>query len=292
MAILDKFDRVSLGANWESPAFPAGVGDFAYVMSAGSDSIEVPPAAISTDYTSGIYIGQEFTYNKQFAEIELITSHDFSDQAGYLADYAPPVVILNLSKRATGKRACALFTFYANLYYYYNTTYPYDQDGPLYFHIAFLSDPTGQNFKLFRFIQWEGLFNTTVVPAGTRLRLERIGNTFYALLWSPDTESWHCLGSVYDDTLVNDPTYPGYRMYTTQTVEDTKSTNFRAGSSGDDFIIQGPSYKPGHQDTFGNRNKLESRLWYRGANDITYRLGDNDLADVGTFDNKNRNRFS
>ena len=65
--------------------------------------------------------------------------------------------------------------------------------------------------------------------------------------------------------------------------------------SGDFLLRQGPrtaSRKPGVQDTDGDRNKRESRFSYVGANDVSYRLGDGDVPNTNTADNKNRNRYS
>jgi hypothetical protein len=50
--------------------------------------------------------------------------------------------------------------------------------------------------------------------------------------------------------------------------------------------------KPGFDDSPGLRNRRNSRLAGKGANDASFRLGKADIASVGTADNKNRNRFS
>jgi len=50
--------------------------------------------------------------------------------------------------------------------------------------------------------------------------------------------------------------------------------------------------KPGVDDTPGLRNRRVSRVGGPGSNDASFRLGEADVPSEGTFDNKNRNRFS
>jgi hypothetical protein len=50
--------------------------------------------------------------------------------------------------------------------------------------------------------------------------------------------------------------------------------------------------KPGYLDETGVRNRRENRFSGPSKNDTSYRLGENDTANINTADNKNRNRYS
>ena len=57
-------------------------------------------------------------------------------------------------------------------------------------------------------------------------------------------------------------------------------------------VLYVPGQRPGIENSSGNRNRRVSRFDSNAGNDVAYRLGVGNSADVATSDNKHRNRFS
>ena len=287
MAILDAFDRASLGANWVEPTKLINP-DGPLTMIAGLDGVEMTPAQVNSGYSVGIYIGQEFDFDKQYAEVEYFDEVVFPSYTGFKANYGSIDIALNVPLAAVGSKRFVEFGFWPNMYTsgaYYRT---------IYWQIKSFGDSGvgSQNWEAYGYVVPETFFTSDRIPVGTKTRLERIGNTYYAFLYSPDTGRWYLLGSATPATVaLYTDGYPGIRLYSQQLASDARATNFRAGTNGDDFLIRGPTHKPGVKDKSNNRNMRESRFGLR-ENDTAYRLGKFDLPATATFDNKNRNRFS
>jgi len=280
MAVFDGFDRGTLGANWESPAFPASRGDGPLAMISGLDGVEMTPVDVNNDYCSGIYIDQSFDYNRQYSEIEIIEEITLANYTSWYADYASYDCLLCAPLAAGGDLRGAIFRFTPHLSY---TSYE-----PIYLQMTIWDDAGVAVQQIWSYLPIANFFTADRVPVGTRLRFERKGNTFTGYLYSPDTLLWYEVMSLEDATLPDG--YPGLRIYATDSADDARASNFRAGTTGDPFIDLAAKV-PGQIDAPGQRNKRQSR-YISGQNDVSYRLGIENGPAVGTYDNKNRNRFS
>lgn len=226
MSVLDKFDRAALGSNWESPHGQAADGNGPLIMIDGKDGVEMRPVDVNDENCTGIYIGQEFTYNLQYAEVEYLEEVVFPDYDTYLEDYANLGVLLNAPAAVDGARREILFRLWPNKYY---TAY-----GEIYWSIRFKDDAGDFTHGDYAYWDFEDLFDAPRIPVGTKLRLERIGDTVYAYVYSPDRNFWFLLGT--GDASAYTDGYPGMLLYSVTDADDAQATNFRAGSDGDTFL--------------------------------------------------------
>jgi len=232
MAILDKFDRVLLGSNWESPSHPPSVDNGPLIMIAGKDGVEMNPIDVSDERCTGIYIA-EGEFQDQYAEVEIIDPINFAVYSTYYTDYAAIGVLLNTQLAATGSEQQCRFRLIPNLGYT-----SYDE---VYFD-CFVRDVAGVSTFVFGgYHDYTIYFDNPVIPIGTRVRLEKIGDVYTGFLYSPDRGRWFELGSGVNAQLTGG--YPGINIYSTDSADDAQVSNFRAGGRNGDIFLSSASYK-------------------------------------------------
>lgn len=230
-AIVDRFDRASLGANWESPAVDAAAG--ALTMLTGEDGVQMEAAKVGVRESSGIYIGEEFNPQYQYAELEILVNYDLEqDPSVYVYPEAVYYLTLNCPTiaQAAGDDRRAVMFLESNLYY--------PSYGEMHVYMYVKDDANNQYATLNQYLQVEDYFGSDRIPPGAKLRMERILNAYHGYIFSPDRNRWYHIGTIEDDAIeaTNYDGYPGAWLYAPTSEETAKFTNFKAGDDLADFL--------------------------------------------------------
>ena len=240
--IHDDFARVSLGSDWESPSRHTAYGDEPLGIPAlGS----VGRGSPRTDafIGSGIYTGNgEFSQMEQWVELEWNKDQRTGDQTNYTAydeDFQYPYVGLHYRPQSENNYQGGRFSvgswFYAS---YPSYTEMYSelrtrQSGGTYVQ-------TGLDYV---FVDPEVLLDEinqatgeSVIPQGSKIRLEYVGGTYYGYFYSVAAKKWFLTSQVTPSVA---PATPGYPLLAVNGRKDTpdpapeRFTNFAAGERGD-----------------------------------------------------------
>lgn len=252
MAIVDAFDRASLGANWTTPGVPGNPASWdGTVEIIGAQGAVQPSAAAVTagDTCIALYTGAGELSDNQYAEVELVGDFDFNP--GYTSvpydDYGEIGVLLNAPDPAGVLSTTNIMALRMRAvdYAYYSAYYV---DRHLYIDlVSYAGGVSGANRTFINsqsYFNYLDFFTDTRIPAGTKIALQRREKTYTALLYSPDTGEWYKLFEHYS-TLGASGGYPGIYLYTFQSQAEAQLTNFRAGGDGDIFPDGSPGVKSG-----------------------------------------------
>lgn len=229
MGVLDRFDRATLGANWSTPTFnPASWSALEIAPEQGA--VQLSAGAGGSQYCSGIYIGQTFNPRLQYAEITVLVEQDFSSYSAFYNPYNYYAVSLNVLESSSGIYHAAGVAIGGQVYY--------TSLDDLTWAISIKLD--NGSFSPTRYAQdyisHEELFPLGPrIPVGTKLRAERIGDTYYFCVYSPDLAAWKFVGSYTDTGPLIDDGYPGFEIYADDD-DGAKVTDFRAGDDIAEFI--------------------------------------------------------
>ena len=268
---VDDFDRDDIGANYTSPG---RYGDLAG-WSGGviADAVRIAePGLVRQDNTIPItpvgdaaYTGAgEFTATDQFVEITLADPLEVraADPQQYYNNYAYYGVFLHAQPLADASGMWTAFRIWTSYYGPNNPNYtgpPYSDR--VYYVDIFIVDATGtvHNSSSTYYMDYEdlGFFDgEDALPAGTKLRLEHVVDTYYAYVHNPKTGMWTLV-----QTLANNDVppatdgYPGFLVssygigYPDNELASAAIKQFRCGHTVDNDTFLTTNTLTGHANT-------------------------------------------
>ena len=197
MATRDTLDIIN--GDWVNPGksgFEAFSEDPLGGVSAPAFTTGTAPYALMYNAREG-ELGSE-----QFAELEILTEHNLSLPNAATSLYYDWVYFgacINISPIADANAGYAYFSIAPASYY--------AAGSPLYYDLSVV--PTGGGYESlgYGFLDVEDYFDDGVIPPGTKLRIERVGTTYYGMLYSPKRNIWYLIESGTNSTLSDG--YPG-----------------------------------------------------------------------------------
>ena len=236
--IIDRFDRASMGADWEVP-WQQGVGIGGTIqISPDRDAAQADPDNLGGSYYSyARWAANEFNPYYMYAEYEWAspTKLDWTNyQAGYY-DWTLHGIILNFPTIAEGQtpgnegdKIEAQFGV--------NTSPSNPQT--LYVRLRELDENFDTISSVEVYADLNDYLDAFTFTAGCKFRVERVWDKVYCFFYSNQRNRWYKLPIELDATLnpTNLHTGTGFYLYTFVEAQDAEITNYKSGDDLADFL--------------------------------------------------------